>query len=139
MKETSWDDCLIKNARKVSPDIKRAESLIETANERIELITEINEKNCNFVFEDYYTSLIELLQAITFQKGFNILNHICLGYYLRDILKREDLYQIFDDLRYKRNSLTYYGNRMDFEIAKQAIYKCKKLLDNIRVLKTEIC
>ena len=56
MKESNWQDCMANNsARKVSSDIKRAESLIETANERISLIKEINEKNCNFVFEDYHT------------------------------------------------------------------------------------
>ena len=133
MKEASWNDCLTNNsARKISPDIKRANSLIETAKERISLTKEINEKNCNFVFEDYYTSLLELLQAITFKKGFNILNHICLGYYLRDILKRDDLYMIFDDLRYKRNSLTYYGIRMEFETAKQAIEKCRRIIKELQ-------
>jgi len=132
MKEADWKDCIINNsARKVSPDVKRAESLIETAKERISLIKEINEKNCNFVFEDYYTSLLELLQALTFKKGFNVLNHICLGYYLRDILKREELYLIFDDIRYKRNSLTYYGKRMDFDTAKDAIERCKRIFENI--------
>ena len=133
MRETNWDDCLINSSAKtITPDIKRAESLIETANERINLIKEVNEKNCNFIFEDYYTSLLELLQAMAFKKGFNILNHICLSYYLRDVLKREDLYILFNDLRYKRNSLTYYGKRMDYETAKQAIEKCKK---NIMELK----
>src|SRR3989344_2269775 len=128
MKEAGWQDCLLNNsARKVSPDIKRAESLVETAKERIGLIREINRENCNFVFEDYYTSLIELLQALAFKKGFNISNHICLGYYLRDVLEREDLFRVFDNLRYKRNSLTYYGSRMDFETAKDAVEKCKKL------------
>ena len=95
-------------------------------------IKELNKENCNFVFEDYYTSLLELLQAMTFKKGFNILNHVCLGYYLRDILKREDLYLIFDDLRYKRNSLTYYGKRMEFDVAKQAIEKCKRIIKGIK-------
>ena len=129
MKEANWNECITNmSARNISPDIKRAESLIETAKERTGLIKEINEKNCNFVFEDYYTSLLELLQAITFKKGVNILNHICLGFFLRDVLKREDLYILFDDLRYKRNSLTYYGSRMDFKTAKQAIDKCKKLI-----------
>ncbi|MBI4453617.1 hypothetical protein HY636_03145 [Candidatus Woesearchaeota archaeon] len=133
MKETNWNDCLFNNSAKaVTPDINRAESLIETARERISLIKEINQKNCNFVFEDYYTSILELLQAITFKKGYNILNHICLGFYLRDILKRDDLYLLFDDLRFKRNSLTYYGSRMDFETAKQAIEKCKKIIKELR-------
>jgi len=133
MKEANWDDCLLnKSARTITPDIKRAESLIETANERISLIKNVNEKNCNFIFEDYYTSLLELLQAITFKKGFNISNHICLGYYLRDILKREDLYILFDDIRYKRNSLTYYGSRMDYETATQAIEKCKRIIKELQ-------
>ncbi len=132
MKETSWDECLSNNSAKmVTQDIQRAESLIETAKERISLIKEINEKNCNFVFEDYYTSILEMLQAKTFKKGFNIINHMCLGFYIRDVLKREDLFMTFDDLRYKRNSLTYYGTRMDFETAKQAIDKCKKLITEI--------
>jgi len=133
MKEANWADCLTnKSAKTITPDIKRAESLIETAKERISLIKKVNEKNCNFVFEDYYTSLLELLQAGTFKKGFNILNHLCLGYYLRDVLNRDDLYLLFDDLRYKRNSLTYYGSRMDFETAKQAIEKCKKIIKELQ-------
>ena len=133
MRDANWKDCLINgNAILVTPNMKRAESLIETAKERINLVNEINERNCNFIFEDYYTSLLEILQALVFKKGFNILNHICLGYYLRDILKREDLYILFDSMRYKRNSLTYYGNRMDFETAKQAIDKCKKIIKELQ-------
>ena len=132
MKEANWNDCLInKSAKTITPDIKRAESLIETANERISLIKEINEKNCNFVFEDYYTSILELLQARTFKKGYNILNHVCLGFYLRDILKREDLFILFDDVRFKRNSLIYYGSRMEFETAKQAIDKCQQIIKEL--------
>lgn len=133
MKEASWVDCLESNsAVRVSPDKERAESLVETSGERIKLIKEINEKNCNFVFEDYYTSVLELLQALVILSGYKIVNHICLGYYLRDALKREDLFMIFDDVRYKRNSLTYYGKRMDFETAKKSIEHCKKLITSIR-------
>lgn len=73
-----------------------------------------------------------MLQALAFRQGFNILNHLCLGYYLRDVLELDELYAIFDDLRYKRNSLTYYGNRMDYETARQAIEKCKELVRKIK-------
>ena len=132
MKESSWNECVENNsAKKVSPDTGRANSLIETAKERISIIKEIDRKNCNFVFEDYYTSLLELLQALVVKRGYKILNHLCLGYYLRYILKRDDLYRVFDHLRYKRNSLTYYGNRMDFETAKHAIERCKKITKEI--------
>ena len=133
MKETNWHDCLMgSSAKTTTPDLNRAKSLTETAKERISLTKEINEKNCNFVFEDYYTSLLELLQAMAFRNGYNIINHLCLGFYLRDVLKREDLFILFDDVRFKRNSLTYYGSRMDFETAKQAIEKCKKLIKGLQ-------
>ena len=132
MKEADWNDCIVKNtARKITPDKKRAESLKETAHMRIQQITYITEQNCNFVFEDYYISLLELLQAQAFTQGYNILNHVCIGFYIRDVLKREDLYMKFDDVRYKRNSLTYYGSRMDYNTAKQAIQKCKRIIKEI--------
>ena len=133
MKEASWYDCLENNsAIRVSPDKERAKSLIETAEERISLINETNEKNCNFVFEDYYTSILELLQALVILQGYKIINHVCLGYYLRDALERKELFVLFDDLRYKRNSLTYYGKRMDFEVAKQSIEKCNELIKELK-------
>ena len=97
MKEINWDDCLIsKSAKTITPDIKRAESLIETSKERINLIGEVNEKNCNFIFEDYYTSLLELLQATAFKKGLNILKHNFFSYFLKEkINKKEVLIYIF--------------------------------------------
>lgn len=52
---------------------------------------------------------------------------------MKDVLKRDDLYRGFDDLRYKRNSLTYYGNRMDIDTAKQAIEKSEKIITEIKV------
>jgi hypothetical protein len=132
MKEANWKECIENSTvRKITPDLERAKSLEETAKDRISLIKEINPKNCNFVFEDYYTSLLEILEAQAFKKGFNVLNHICIGYFLKSVLNRNDLYFLFDDLRYKRNSLTYYGNRMEFEIAIQAIKNCKKIIKEI--------
>jgi hypothetical protein len=132
VRETSWTDCLAGNsAKKASPDTERAKSLKETAKERIRQISPTTEKNCNFVFEDYYTSVLEILQATAFEQGFNVLNHVCLGFFLRDALKREDLFILFDDARFKRNSLTYYGTRMDFETAKEAIKKCRRILTEL--------
>lgn len=78
---------------------------------------------------------MEILQALTFSKGFNVLNHICLGFYIRDVLKRGDLFNIFDDIRFKRNSLTYYGKRMDFETARDSINKCKRLIKELRSIR----
>lgn len=132
MTDSSWNECIENNsARKVSIDNETAKSLIETARERIAVINEVNERNCNFVFEDYYTSVLEFLQALVKIQGFNVLNHICLGFYLRDVLKNEKLFRLFDEVRYRRNSLTYYGRRADFETAKDSIEKCKQIISGI--------
>jgi hypothetical protein len=53
MKEANWKDCLLNNTtRKVTPDIPRAKSLIETAHARISIAPKVDKENCNFVFED---------------------------------------------------------------------------------------
>lgn len=129
-KSSSWTDCIIqKSAITVSPDKAKAKSLIAIAHARIEFITKIKleESNANFIFENYYSSILEIIHALILLNGFKIENHICLGYYLRDILKREELFRIFDNARSKRNSLIYYGQRMDFETAKDIIEKIKRL------------
>ena len=133
MKESSWGECLDYNSSvKVTPDEEKSKSLIETAEERIEFSArELTAKNVNFVFEGYYSSILELLHAIVILGGYKVNNHICLGYYLRDVLKNEELFRIFDDCRFKRNSLVYYGKRMDFETAKDSIQKAKKLIKEL--------
>lgn len=136
MKSASWNDCLdYNNSIQITPDTEKAKSLIETAEERIKYSNkEINEKTANFIFEDYYSSILELMQALVLLNGYKADNHICLGFFIRDVLKREDLFFVFDDCRYKRNSLVYYGKRMDFETAKQSIEKCKRLIKEINML-----
>lgn len=49
------------------------------------------------------------------------------------------LFRLFDDLRYKRNSLVYYGKEMDFEVAKDSIEKAKKLIKGLKkIVKVKI-
>ena len=139
MKEASWKDCLDSNSSiKVTPDKSKSNSLIETAKERIEYSTrEINKQNANYVFEGYYSSILEILHALVLIDGYKVNNHVCLGYYLKEIVKRDDLFMIFDDCRYKRTSLVYYGKRMDFDIAKDAIEKSKKLFKELNKIISE--
>ena len=134
MKESSWDECVNYNSSiKVTPDKEKSKSLIETAEERIDFSArELTEKNANYIFEGYYSSILELLHALVLLEGYKVNNHVCLGYYLRDVLKNDELFRLFDDCRFKRNSLVYYGKRMDFETAKEAIKKVKKLINELK-------
>ena len=136
MKVSNWKECIESNSViKISPDKGKSNSLLETSIGRIDFLNEIIVKNktSNYIFESYYISILELLHAIVLLKGYKIQNHICLGFYIKEILGREDLFRIFDDLRFKRNSLTYYGKRMDFETSKYAISESIKLIELLKI------
>lgn len=138
MKEASFKDCIDNFlASKVSEDIFKINSLTETSKARIVFLEtlEIKDNNVNFIFEGYYSSLLEVLHAIILKNGYKINNHICLGYFLRDILKREDLYILFEDCRYKRNSLVYYGKIMDVDIAIKSLKLIKDLIKKLENIK----
>lgn len=134
MKSNNWKDCLTNfESIKITPDFLKSNSLIETSKNRIKFIKEIEikESNANFIFENYYTSILEILHAIALNNGYKVDNHICLGFYLKEILKEEKLYLIFDRCRFRRNSLVYYGKIMNFETAKTAIIESENLFKNL--------
>lgn len=135
-KNSDWEDCKEENfSVKITPNKGKVKSLIDTADGRINYANEKkNGKHLSYVFEDYYTSLIEMIHALVILKGYNVSNHLCLGFYLRDVLKKEKLYRLFDDVRFKRNSLVYYGKKMETEEALESIKKCKTLIDEIKIL-----
>lgn len=132
--EASWDECIEANSSvRRAPNISKVKSLIDTAIGRIDYVSknELNENSINYVFEDYYSSLSEFMHALVILKGYNVYNHICLGFFLRDVINRQDLFRLFDDCRTKRNSLVYYGKKMDFETATSVIEKAKKLIEEL--------
>ncbi len=134
MKESSWNECIDERSSiTASPDKAKARSLIDTAKGRIDFISKnkIMLENANYIFEAHYTSVLEILQAIVSIDGYKVSNHICLGFYLRDILDRSELYRLFDACRSKRNRFVYYGRTMDYETAQQMIEKCNILLKEL--------
>ena len=141
-KESTWKECIESSASlKVTPNKSKINSLMDTAAGRVQFATETNikESNANYLFESYYASVLELMHALVLLHGYKVSNHICLGYYLRDILQRQDIFRLFDDCRFKRNSLVYYGRRMDFETAKLGIEKSKQLIAELNnLLKHEL-
>jgi uncharacterized protein (UPF0332 family) len=134
MKVNDWDECVeFGISLEVSPDKAKVKSLIDTSSGRNDFLktNKITESNANYIFEGYYSSVLELLHALILLKGYKISNHVCLGYYLRDVLKKGKIFKLFDDCRYKRNSLLYYGRKMDYETAKEAIENTKILIEKL--------
>ncbi len=137
MKESYWEECVENNkAIRISPDKAKARALIETANAIVKFASEnkLTEENARFILEAYYSSILEMAHSLLLLNGFKVDNHVCIGYYLRDVLKREGLFRIFDDCRYERNSVLYYGKKIDFEIAKESINKMTGLIDEFSLM-----
>ena len=76
MKESNWNDCIeCSSALKISVDPKKAKSLIEVAEGRIEYLTTntIKEDTANYIFEGYYASILEYMHSVAFSRGFKII------------------------------------------------------------------
>lgn len=134
-KDHDWNDCMQNNtAKEVTLDFQKAKSLQHVAQGRIDFFESLTptENTVNYFFEGYYTSILEFLHAHLCEVGYKVINHLCLTYYLNEVLQRPDLHRLFDDCRLKRNNLQYYGRFMDEQTAHKAIQNCKKLITEIK-------
>jgi DNA-binding protein len=122
------------------PDISRANYLIEeTKKSYISLNLfikniKIDNNTANTSIKLCYDILHELIRAIMLKKGFSSIGngaHEAEVSYLRKIGFKEKDIQFVDQLRYSRNSITYYGKILDKEYA-QIVYEF--LIKNYSIL-----
>ena len=119
------DECFRKGLiKKTRVDKELIKSLIEMSNIKEETVkaADINEKNVCAYISLAYDSLREILEALCILKGYKVLSHICIGEFLKDVFEDFD-YEEFDRLRWIRNSINYYGEKVDFEQGKEIINK----------------
>lgn len=119
------DDCFRKGLiKKTMINRELIKSLIEMADikEKTVRTAELNKMNVSAYVSLAYDSLREILEAICISKGFKILSHVCIGEFLRKNIKEFD-YNGFDRLRYTRNSINYYGTKIEFRQGKEIIQK----------------
>ncbi len=130
------NDCLRKGLiKRTKIDKELIKSLIEMSGikETTVKTADVNELTVSAYVSLAYDSLRELLEALCILKGYKVLSHICMGEFLKDVLDDFD-YDDFDRLRWIRNSINYYGEKVEFEQGKEIIDKIfvikKKILDN---------
>jgi len=110
-------------------------SLVEMANIKEIAVksANIDEVNISAYVSLAYDSLREILDSLCISKGYKVLSHLCTGELLKSIIEDFDFNQ-FDRLRYIRNGINYYGEKVDFEQGKEIIKKIflmkKKILEN---------
>ena len=82
----------------------------------------LDEQNISAYVSLSYDSLREILEAICISRGYKVLSHVCVRELLMDLLKDFD-YNGFDRLRYTRNSINYYGIKVEFNQGREIINK----------------
>jgi hypothetical protein len=95
---------------------------------------ELKEENANYIFEGLCSSALEMLHALITLDGYKVKRYSHLGYYLTDVIKNRELSSYFSYCIKKRNSLIFYGEKMSFETAKEAIKTCIKLIRGLQKL-----
>ena len=116
-------ECLRKGfVRKTRVDMDLARSLVEMSNAKETAVREakINEVTVSAYVSMAYDSLREVLEALCILHGYKVLSHICIGQILRKIMADFD-YETFDRIRWIRNSINYYGQKVELRQGKAII------------------
>ena len=109
-----------------------ANSLIEMAKIKEDAVNnaKIDNINISAYVSLAYDALRETLEALCVLNGYKVLSHICIGELLKDILNNFD-YEDFDRMRWIRNSINYYGKKVDFNQGKELITKIFAIKEKI--------
>jgi len=129
-----WNDCLKDGSViKSEADKEKIQLLINASKRKIKFTNQhqINGENHEILFSVIYEGILELLHAFVMNDGYIINNHICIGYYLKEILMNKELFYIFDNCRKIRNDVIYDGQIISLELAKNGIKELNYLNEEI--------
>jgi hypothetical protein len=114
--------------------IKESEVSLEGLRERINIIG-INNKNANSIIRDCYDIIMELVRAKLLFDGYSSSGgyaHEAEISYLKNLGFPENEISFLNELRYFRNSVTYYGKILDKEYAKKVFDFLGKIIKKLR-------
>lgn len=123
-------------AKKQNPDLIRAKALVEESKEGYDILMsyvnekKINDYNANHIIKNAYDVLMELIRAKMLSVGFNSSGHGAHEAevsFLKNIGMNETDIEFADQLRYFRNSIIYYGKKLNVEYAKKVLKFVKKM------------
>jgi hypothetical protein len=123
--------------KKASINKARAEFLVnesqislEGLKERVEKLG-IHDKNANSIIKDCYDIIMELIRAILLLNGYNSSGyyaHEAEVSYLAKLKFSDEDVSFLNEVRYFRNSITYYGRILDKAYAEKVLLFMKKIL-----------
>ncbi len=111
-----WQDCMDYKVKKVRENPEQAKALLELANKRIKSINKRkNDEFPQFLIEDYYETIKELISALLSIQGYKSYSHECLVSFLKeyypDYLDNFQLH-FLDSMRKLRSDIQYRGRNV---------------------------
>ncbi len=130
----------LKIIRKVKENPERAKSLIAEAEKKrvfmLRVIQQLSfqETEPNFIIDNCYDILIELIRALLFFAGYSSRNsHEAEVSYMRHLGFMEPEVSFMDELRYFRNGIKYYGKILEKEYAQKVLEFHNKLYPQLEL------
>lgn len=114
--------------------IKESEISLEGLKERIKIIG-INDKNANSIIKDCYDIIMELIRAKLLINGYSSSGsyaHEAEVSYFKKIGYSDAEVSFLNELRYFRNSVTYYGKILDKEYAEKVYAFLNKIIIKLK-------
>ena len=119
--------------KKGTPDIPKIKSLLQTSNNHLLFLEnqKIDEISAGSILVTYYEALREVVEAISLKEGFKVYSHEAFTYFLKE--KNENLMSVkFDNLRKLRNSINYYGEKVNISEVESAKEEINELINNLK-------
>ncbi|MEK6915650.1 MAG: hypothetical protein AABW89_03880 [Nanoarchaeota archaeon] len=126
--------------KKQAKDKSRAEFLINESEKSLKGLRKrfevmgIDEFNANSIIKDCYDIIMELIRAKLLLEGYSAsgsFSHEAEISYLAKLGLPDTEISFLNELRYFRNSITYYGKILDEEYAKKVYYYLDKIIHKL--------
>ncbi|MDD9953518.1 MAG: hypothetical protein OXR66_04220 [Candidatus Woesearchaeota archaeon] len=120
--------------RKQRTSPARAKALLQEAAKRYVFIEslEIKEENANYIVENVYDVLRELIEAHMSFEGYKSYSHEANVAYLAEIdFRQRDVY-FFDELRKRRHGVKYYGKNVKLDYARKTLQFLQQHYETLR-------
>ena len=119
--------------RKGSRDISKIKSLLQTSNNHLSFLKDqnIDDISAGSILVTYYEALREVTEAMCLKEGFRVYSHEAFAYFLKEKDEIPESVK-FDNLRKLRNSVNYYGEKVNASEVKAAKEQIVELIPYLK-------
>ncbi len=128
-----WKECLKRKIVKESKkDINLITSTIEIAEIKIKAAEALPKQLFIGKVTLLYDALRGYLEALAIKYNYKVYNHECFSSFLREVLNKFSEAESFDKLRKIRNSINYYGKKINKKEGEEIIKELTELINKIK-------